>query len=256
MLYNDYDNTLSVYQVNTTTGAFTQVSGSPFATTDAAGDLAFSPVVNGNLFAAVTDYNDNVIYVYSVNTSTGALTQVSGSPFATGIYPGSIAFTPTIAGNLFAVVNATDNEDNSIMAVYQVNTSTGLFTQVSGSPFADLYYPLVISPLLSGNIFVMSGGYGDGIFVAQMATLVPAITTLSQSITSGNSVTLNGTISGGTEPYSITWQDSTVQSGITTDTFSRTVSPTSTTTYYVSQITDTNSCSAGPSNSVTITVTP
>lgn len=246
---------VGVYTVNTSTGVLTQVSGSPFSTGTFPRYVVFSPFINGNLFAAVINKNDNTVSVYSVNTSTGFFTPVSGSPFGTGANPLGVAFSPLVNGNLFAAVpNSIDNT----VSIYSVNTSTGFFNPISGSPFSTVAstFPeaVIFSPTLSGGLFVATANQSSSnVSVFQVNALIPTITTLSQYILSGGSVTLNGTITGGTQPYAITWQDSTVQSGIAT-TFSRIVSPTSTTIYDVATISDTNSCTAGPSNSITVGV--
>jgi len=80
---------VSVYRINATTGALTPVSGNPVATglhnphsvaVNPAGTFAY--VANmGNGFTKGT------ISVYRINASTGALTEVPGSPFATGTRP-------------------------------------------------------------------------------------------------------------------------------------------------------------------------
>jgi 6-phosphogluconolactonase (cycloisomerase 2 family) len=112
------NNTISVYLVNQTTGAFTPVPGSPFATGSQPAWQVFSPVVSGNLFAAVINYNDNTVSVYSVNQTTGAFTPVPGSPFATGLGPFAVQFSPVVSGNLFAAI--ANSLDNTI-SVYEVN---------------------------------------------------------------------------------------------------------------------------------------
>jgi hypothetical protein len=110
-----------------------------------------------------------------------------------------------------------------------------------------------ISPVVSGGLFEGAVNLsGNTISRYQMALLRPTITTLAQYIFTGSSIAINGTITGGTTPYTITWNDSTQQTGINTSTFSRNVSPSTSTVYYVTTITDANTCSAGPSNTVTI----
>ena len=89
--------------------------------------------ISGNLFAAVANFNDNTVSVYGVNQTTGAFTEVSGSPFATGTNPYTVEFSPNISGNLFAAV-ANLNSNN--VSVYDVNIATGAFTEVAGSPYA------------------------------------------------------------------------------------------------------------------------
>jgi 6-phosphogluconolactonase len=124
---NSGDNTVSVFSVNSSTGALTPVTGSPFATGSGPAGVAFSP--GGGLLATANNGGDTVS-VFSVNSSTGALTPVSGSPFATGSGPAKVAFSPS--GSLLATAN---NGGNTV-SVFSVNSSTGALTPVSGSPFA------------------------------------------------------------------------------------------------------------------------
>jgi hypothetical protein len=43
----------------------------------------------------VTNNFATSLSAYTINSSTGALTKISGSPFAAGVYPGGIAVDPT-----------------------------------------------------------------------------------------------------------------------------------------------------------------
>jgi hypothetical protein len=244
---------ISVYKVNTTTGVLTEVTGSPFTAGLWPHGIAFTPNLNGTVFAAIANNASNTVSVYKVNTTTGAFTQISGSPFATGSQPYNVAFSPVVGGNLYAAI---PNNNATTTSVYQVNTTTGAFTSLGTITVGSGPGDSAFSPLLTnGNLFLGTTNPGsNSAYVYQVGALLPIITTLSQYILSGTSVTINGTISGGTAPYTITWQDGTIQSGIAGTTFSRTVSPTSSTVYYISTITDTNSCSAGPSNAITIAV--
>jgi 6-phosphogluconolactonase (cycloisomerase 2 family) len=149
---NALDNTVSVYTVNTSTGAFSPISLSPFATGKSPYYLAFSPVASGSLFAAVSNLEDNTVSVYKVNTITGVFTPVYKSPFSTGSEPTGVAFSPVVSGNLFAAIS---NQSSNTVSVYKVNTTTGVFTPVSGSQFATGSNPtdVAFSPLISGNLF-------------------------------------------------------------------------------------------------------
>jgi len=157
---NFSDNTVSVYQVDQNSGAFSQVAGSPFGTGAEPAWLAFSPVVAGNLFSAIVNFNDNTVSVYNVNQTSGAFTPVANSPFATGSAPYTVAFSPVVSGNLFAAV---PNSDGQNVSVYQVDQSTGAFTPVPGSPFAtgNGPYTVVFTPLVSGNLFAAITNYVD-----------------------------------------------------------------------------------------------
>lgn len=154
------DNTVSVYSVNQTTGSFTPVVGSPFATGSQPAWQAFSPIASGNLFSAVANFNDNTVSVYEVDQTTGAFIPVAGSPFATGVGPASVEFSPIVAGNLFAAI---PNTSDNTVSVYNVNQTTGAFTPVSGSPFPTGSVPnfAAFSPLASGNLFAAIANFND-----------------------------------------------------------------------------------------------
>jgi 6-phosphogluconolactonase (cycloisomerase 2 family) len=109
------------YDVNTTTGQFTEILPNQ-STAFVASSIAISPLVQGNVFVAVTAASQ--IFVFSLNLATGQLTQVQviPSPFAI-----SVAFSPISNGNLFAIT--TDN--GQVTTSYLVNQATGFFTPVS-----------------------------------------------------------------------------------------------------------------------------
>jgi 6-phosphogluconolactonase (cycloisomerase 2 family) len=127
------DGDVSAYAINMTTGALTPVPGSPFAAGHEPTSVAVSP--NGK-FVYVTN---NIVHVsdlsgavsaYVVNATTGALTPVSGSPFAAGLETFGVAIHPS---SQFAyVANALSND----VSVYSINATTGALTPVPGSPFA------------------------------------------------------------------------------------------------------------------------
>lgn len=250
---NADDNTLSVYSVNTNTGIFSPIG--TFATGDAPHIVAFSPEVSGNLFAAVTNSADNDVSVYNVNINTGHFTPVSNSPFATGALPETVAFSPEISGTLFAAVtNFTDNT----VSLYSVDISTGHFTPVANSPFATGTGPqsVVFTSEVSDNLFVAVTNFLDNtVSIYSVDISIPTIQTLTadeSQVCIGNSTTLRATISGGTAPYSVTWSDGFVQTGVSSF-VTRTVSPLSTTTYSIISVTDANGCMS-PSYGVSVTL--
>lgn len=74
------------------------------------------------------------------------------------------------------------------------------------------------------------------------------------SICPGGSTTVQASLTG-TAPWSITWSDGFVQNGIATSVASRSVNPSSTTSYSVTSVSDA-SCSGTSSGSAVVTVTP
>ncbi len=150
---NDNARNISVYSVNGITGTFTEIPGSPFHAGCSPSSVAFFQGSAGNLFAAATNYSDDNVSVYAVDTLTGTFTEIPNSPFSAGFSPVSIAISPEIDGNLFAAVaNAYDNN----VCIYSVDTSSGAFTQIPGSPFYIGPYPASVAfvPSIEGNLFV------------------------------------------------------------------------------------------------------
>src|SRR5207247_6299176 len=77
------------------------------------------------------------------------------------------------------------------------------------------------------------------------------------TICSGDSTTIQAVLTG-TGPWDVTWSDSFTQTGVSSSPATRSVSPSSTTAYTVTALTDAN-CAAQPGDltgSATVTVNP
>jgi len=127
----DYGNdSVSAYAIDATTGALTTVAGSPFPT-GAVGSLAWSVAVDpAGKFVYVVNSDADSVSGYTINTATGALTAIAGSPFPVGPDPHAVAVDPT--GKFAYVANFGSNN----VSAFTINTSTGRLTLLAGSPFA------------------------------------------------------------------------------------------------------------------------
>ena len=120
-------------------GALTSIPGGPVATVagsrrmaiDPTGRFAYAPNQNstGSGFAGV--------FAFSINATTGALTPVAGSPFATLVGPSSIAFD--LQGAFVYVACWGGPSSTGGLHSFAINSSTGALTQVAGSPFHTAY---------------------------------------------------------------------------------------------------------------------
>jgi len=104
----------------------------------------------------VANFDTNSVSAYAVNATTGALTPVSGSPFAAGTAPGNVAVSPN--GQFAYVTNA----PSGTVSAYAINATTGALTPVAGSPFAAAPGPQAVAVSPNGQlVYVATAGFGN-----------------------------------------------------------------------------------------------
>jgi 6-phosphogluconolactonase (cycloisomerase 2 family) len=175
---NSGSSNISAYTIDGGTGALTPLPGSPFTSGGNPSSVVVSP--SGKFVYVVDAENsssDN-ISAYSVDATTGALTSVSGSPFA---FPSTDGGRPTAAavnpaGNFLYV---TSNNDSDI-AAFSINAATGALTLVAGSPFSvtDDCSSVTIAP--SGK-FLYTGGGATSFSAFEINTTTGALTQVTGS---------------------------------------------------------------------------
>jgi 6-phosphogluconolactonase (cycloisomerase 2 family) len=138
---NRYSNNISAYAINASTGALTQVQGSPFATGYGAYAVAIDPT---GRFAYVA--NDGTgsgsqgnVSGFAINARSGALTSLQGSPFAAGSNPIGIVISPD--GKFAYVVNYI----SANVSIFAINASTGALKQIKGSPLRTRPFPTAVA---------------------------------------------------------------------------------------------------------------
>jgi 6-phosphogluconolactonase (cycloisomerase 2 family) len=166
----------NVFAIGPPGGALAEITGSPYSIPYGPSSLIVHP--SGN-FLYIANTNSSFvappptgpvtgsIYAFGINSVTGALTPVSGSPFALGIVPESIVVDPT--GN-FAYVAATTNTTGTPFAQimgFSMSASTGIPAQLSGAIWTD-------SQISNGSQLAVSGG-------AMAANPAPMISSISPS---------------------------------------------------------------------------
>lgn len=125
---------VSAYRIDPQSGALTPVAGSPFAAEVDPTGVALTP--NGKFAYVTNKFNaqrhglDGSVSAFAIDATSGAFTQVPGSPFATGKFPTGVAITPD---GKFAYVPAWQSD--SVFA-YAIDPHTGALEKVTGSPFA------------------------------------------------------------------------------------------------------------------------
>jgi 6-phosphogluconolactonase len=127
------NDSLDGFSINSSTGALTPISGSPFSlggTPPGAGGL--SPFVADGVYLYATDLNARAVAGFSFDNNSGALTPVPGSPFPAGHTPVQAAQAGTQGKFLYV----SDNGDSAggILG-FTIDPNTGALTPISGSPF-------------------------------------------------------------------------------------------------------------------------
>lgn len=127
---------VSAYRVNTSTGALTPISGSPFPAGLHSNAVTVDPT---GRFVYVTNSGDGLtngtLSAYTVNPGTGALT-AAGNPVATGLNPSTVTVG---ASGRFVYVG---NTGSASVSAYNINATTGVLTELAGSPYATGEAPL------------------------------------------------------------------------------------------------------------------
>ncbi|HSY91651.1 MAG TPA: beta-propeller fold lactonase family protein [Candidatus Binatus sp.] len=113
------------YSVDPTTGALTPLTGSPVATGMSCPE--FLTTDPGQKFLFVPDEGNDLLHAFTIG-STGALTEVSGSPYSQCVF--QLAVDPS--GKYLVAPDFCNNN----IAVYTIG-SDGSLSAVAGSPFAE-----------------------------------------------------------------------------------------------------------------------
>lgn len=112
------------------TGALRKVAGSPFSIpVPTAIPTEPTGIVDSGKFVYTALYGSNAVAAFSINSNTGGLSVVPGSPFPTGASPAYLV----LAGNFLYVVNETDGN----VSGFSINPATGALAPVPGSPFGS-----------------------------------------------------------------------------------------------------------------------
>lgn len=147
---------VSAYSINRTTGLLTAVAGSPFAAGHTPISLAVRP--DGKFLYVVDPVGmpmNGALSVYSINATTGVLTQIANSPFAASTALFEIAIEST---GKFAF---TPNFTSPNVSVFSLDAASGVPTSVNGSPFACVGTPVAIA-VDPNSQFVYAGTQGGG----------------------------------------------------------------------------------------------
>jgi 6-phosphogluconolactonase len=127
-------------------GTLQTILGSPFPScpTSVCGPLAVA-VDPKEHFLYVANSTANSVSIFSIQSTTGVITPVAGSPFTTGTAP--VSLTVSITGAFLYVANA----DSNNISGYSISPDTGFATTITEGPFSAGSIPVLVVTDPNGN---------------------------------------------------------------------------------------------------------
>ena len=152
---NTVPNSVAAYSVNAV-GIVTSLPGSPFATNGNGSNDAFygsknELIATNGKYLHIGNSADNTISVFSINKTTGKLTLVPGSPFATGNIGGTIMSLAGTPNGKFLYVSCNSYDIDSTLTnvvMFSVNATTGVLTNLGKFlyPFTSRINGMAVTP--------------------------------------------------------------------------------------------------------------
>lgn len=149
------------FSINQTTGALTPLPGAPFdlsiaqVRTTPVGEFLMGTAEIQDSGSAATQLN---VWVYSINTTTGIPSQVSGTPFVTKGAPYDVTISPN--GKFAYLPETAVGGTLTSMEGFSINQSTGALTALSGSPFTSLPITTLCHFDQSGGVMICTTSSG------------------------------------------------------------------------------------------------
>jgi 6-phosphogluconolactonase (cycloisomerase 2 family) len=149
---------VSVFSIDSNTGALAATSGSPFpagsqphgVTIDPKGRFAY--VANCGSGQGCTGTGSGSITGYALNSVTGAMTPVPGSPFLAGLNPFAVTVDPT--GKFVYVANTS----SSSVSAFTIDPNSGTLSALAGSPFQVGTQPGALTVDRAGKLLYVANG--------------------------------------------------------------------------------------------------
>jgi YVTN family beta-propeller protein len=152
---NQGSDDISAYAIDARTGALVEVAGSPFAAGTGPESISVHP---SGKFAYVANFGSSGvpgnISAYAIDAGTGALSEITGSPFAAGTLPVAVAVDPS--GRFAYVANNLSGD----VSAYAIDAATGALSSVGAAVAAGLR-PNSIAVDPSGRFAYVANFVGD-----------------------------------------------------------------------------------------------
>jgi 6-phosphogluconolactonase (cycloisomerase 2 family) len=151
LVSNRTDNTISVFAINPANGQLAQVAGSPFAAGPPSGysygpGASFAVTPSGQFVYRLVHQLQSPtssVYAFLLNSSTGALSEITGSPFSTG----DTGITVHPSGKFLYVGNNREAYgEKSAVTTLRIDPDTGALSEIASTLLDHNVDALAIDP--------------------------------------------------------------------------------------------------------------
>jgi 6-phosphogluconolactonase len=141
---NNGDETISGFSIDPSSGALTALTPAlplaPFPVSTGAGSQPFIATIDpSNKFLYVADFGSDQVSGFTIDSATGALTGMTGSPFSVGAGTGPDAVAVDPSSKYLYVANF----NTETVSGFSITTGTGV---LAGTPPTPLFTPVSTSP--------------------------------------------------------------------------------------------------------------
>jgi 6-phosphogluconolactonase len=133
------------------------------------------PVTMNTSFAFVANTNANTVSAFQVDPKSGALFQLAGGTFPTGMAPEFMAVD--VASKFLFVSNSNSND----ISAFRIDATNGTLTAVSGSPFPAGTQPKGLALVSSANLLFVANNGSNDISVFRFDSVTGVLTPASGS---------------------------------------------------------------------------
>jgi 6-phosphogluconolactonase (cycloisomerase 2 family) len=177
--HNDSQGTISAYSIEPFSGALTPVPGSPFPTQAGYPGPGALTIAGGGkyLYVAMVGTADvnHFVSAFSIDSATGVLSQLTGSPFSTGRGPIRVSSDPS--GKFLFTADSADDT----VSVFTVDPNSGNLTAVAGSPFGNVSTPIDVAVDPRGKFLYVANWGSASVSVFSVDGTTGLLTPLSES---------------------------------------------------------------------------
>jgi 6-phosphogluconolactonase (cycloisomerase 2 family) len=148
-----FASSISVYQINATTGALTPVAGSPFQSFNLVFANSLTVDSTGKFLYVGQTFGSNPVVAFSINQTTGALSEIAGSPFPLGV---SVLQADPTANFLLGLADDSGASGDKHIHVFSIDPNSGALSAVAGAPVTTTSTPFALAVHPTGGFVYVS----------------------------------------------------------------------------------------------------